>query len=196
MSWKSSGTTSCGDLADLRFPSSDEPALLEFRETEVQGIALQILSALKHVHALGYAHRDIKLSNFLLDQSGVKLIDFGCAVRVEDCDPARFSGTPFFAPPEILVGDDVSVRNPQKYDVYAFGALLYQLATGDVGRSVLYGGNVFALPSCWRPETRRPRGWSAKGWKACVGIIKQALAPDPTIRPTVERLLTDKWFTA
>lgn len=48
---------------------------------EISCVFRQITNGIAHVHAQGFAHRDLKLDNVLLDQHGiVKIIDFGCAV--------------------------------------------------------------------------------------------------------------------
>ena len=42
----------------------------------------QVICGIAYVHELGYAHRDMKLENIILNAHGiVKIIDFGCAVR-------------------------------------------------------------------------------------------------------------------
>jgi len=102
-------------------------------------IADQVLAALSIAHANGIVHRDLKPQNIFLaqDDSGderVKLLDFGVS-KVRDSKSlvttdARLLGTPAYMSPEQSEGraDDVGGHT----DVWAIGAILYEMATGTV----------------------------------------------------------------
>jgi serine/threonine protein kinase len=111
-------------------------------------ILVQICKALGAAHALGIVHRDLKPGNcFRIGFKGIedyiKLIDFGIAKRLHDQhdsggDPLTVAGTVlgtiFYMPPEQATGGAIDHR----VDVYAAGAVFYQLVTGQVpfkGRS-------------------------------------------------------------
>lgn len=97
---------------------------------------LDVLSAVSHAHAGLVVHRDIKPSNVLVrNDSQVKLLDFGIAkLLAEDGNPSATqltleSGaglTPLFATPEQITAGAITTMT----DVYALGALLYLLLTG------------------------------------------------------------------
>jgi serine/threonine protein kinase len=95
--------------------------------------ALHIIDGLEAAHAVGILHRDIKPSNCFLDADGtVKIGDFGLSISTEAHGDTRvtvnesFMGTPAFASPEQLRGDELTVRS----DIYLVGVTLFYLLTG------------------------------------------------------------------
>ena len=55
-----------------------------FPEEVVKFYAAQIILAIGYLHDRGYAHRDLKLENILVDQDGyLKIIDFGLAKSLD-----------------------------------------------------------------------------------------------------------------
>ncbi len=114
------------------------------------GLFQQICGAVQHAHQKGVIHRDLKPSNILVEEhEGVpnpKVIDFGLAKAVGDAawaEQTQFTvagsvaGTPLYMAPEQAGPDarDVDTRA----DVYALGAILYELLTGSppIGRETL-----------------------------------------------------------
>ncbi|MEK6674976.1 MAG: bifunctional serine/threonine-protein kinase/formylglycine-generating enzyme family protein [Planctomycetota bacterium] len=93
----------------------------------------QICSALSYVHAKGLIHCDLKPANILLDeQDRARIVDFGQS-RIFSESGASI-GTLFFMPPEqaIMVDPQSPAQPDVRWDVYALGATMHAIATGQV----------------------------------------------------------------
>jgi serine/threonine-protein kinase len=104
-----------------------------FEEREAIEIALQIAQALQHAQRRGLIHRDVKPANIILTPEGTaKLADLGMARDTADSARAQRErgvtmGTPYYMAPEQVEGrENIDVRA----DIYALGATLYHLVTG------------------------------------------------------------------
>jgi serine/threonine-protein kinase len=97
-------------------------------------ITLGICDALDYMHKHGVVHRDLKPENVMVDDAdNVKLIDFGIAMkedarRLTYAGPSPMLGTPDYISPEQVKGQ----RGDQRSDIYALGAMLYEMLTGRV----------------------------------------------------------------
>jgi serine/threonine protein kinase len=101
---------------------------------EALSIARDVLDALAVAHQHGVVHRDVKPENIIFDESGsTKLTDFGVALVPEGMGGSRVTmpgvqpGTVLFMSPEQVSGEEVDGRT----DLYALGATLYQMLTGE-----------------------------------------------------------------
>lgn len=101
---------------------------------ELRDIVLPLLDALAYVHARGVVHGDMKPSNVMLTEEGVRLFDFGLSQAQEGVLPGlphlsreRFAAwTPGYAAPESLEYQPLSASA----DVYGVACLIYELASG------------------------------------------------------------------
>jgi tetratricopeptide (TPR) repeat protein len=95
---------------------------------------LQVLAQAMHAaHQRGIVHRDLKPSNILFTADGQpKIADFGLAKRLEGDNSQTLSGTilgtPSYMAPEQTVGDPKAIG--PLTDIYALGAILYEILTG------------------------------------------------------------------
>lgn len=96
----------------------------------------QVLEALEAVHKKGLLHLDIKPSNIMIDENNrVILIDFGASKQIETVDGKSVSvssgilGTPGYFP--IEQSGSTKDELGEYTDIYAIGATLYNLVTGN-----------------------------------------------------------------
>lgn len=100
----------------------------------VLDIALQIADGLRFAHQHGIIHRDLKPANILLAADGKAcLADFGLARTmfndtIVDVENQQCEGTAPYMSPAVAAGNAEDTR----CDIYAFGALLYEMLTGDL----------------------------------------------------------------
>lgn len=97
-------------------------------------LAAAICAALQSAHDQRIVHRDLKPANILIRDDGQPVIlDFGIArlAGMDDGDaPGLFSGTPQYAAPEQHLGRDRDFRSGESVDVYAIGAIVFEMFSG------------------------------------------------------------------
>ena len=95
-------------------------------------LTLSICDALDYMHKRGVVHRDLKPENIMVcAEEQIKLIDFGIAMkedarRLTYAGPASMLGTPDYISPEQVLGK----RGDQRSDIYALGAIFYEMLAG------------------------------------------------------------------
>jgi len=157
-------------------------------EQAIACLGRQVATGLKHVHGKGYAHRDVKPSNILLERSGVaKLADFGIASQINnDASTRTFVGTAQYMSPERIRGDAYTTAA----DVWGLGVSLLAVVRG----SAPFGGKQENEDAeYWRlvgevveaPAPSLPADWSAPA-RSC---LEACLAKDAVERPTADELL-------
>lgn len=124
-------------------------------------IILEVAYAVCHLHTHGIIHRDLKLENILITDSGtIKLIDFGVAydLSIQTPDQPRpiqhVIGTPIYMSPEQRK-DPETVSFPS--DIYSLGIIAYELVSGKLSHgkihlSLMPKGLQKILNKCLQPD--------------------------------------------
>jgi|HubBroStandDraft_5_1064220.scaffolds.fasta_scaffold07324_2 eukaryotic-like serine/threonine-protein kinase len=144
--------------------------------------ATQLAGALAAAHAENVVHRDLKPQNILVDKNDqVYISDFGLAKSFAEgavgmTQTGALLGTPRYMSPEQVEGKPTDGRS----DIYAYGLILYEMATGDVpftGDSTLA---VMYQRIKEKPKSPKLVNPSLPNW--LVKIILRCLEKDPEDR--------------
>jgi tetratricopeptide (TPR) repeat protein len=150
---------------------------------EIGRRGLSLLTALEAVHKLDLVHRDLKPENiFSADLPPVtRIFDFGlvkppAGVPQQDTTVGTFMGTPEYMAPEQL---DSSAPVDQRADIYAIGAVLYEMLAG---RPPFWGNAAEVQQALANRRAPRPSRYVASAPRALEDVIIKCLAKDPVRR--------------
>ncbi len=158
---------------------------------------VQIADALDRAHRQGIVHRDLKPGNVMLTKSGVKLLDFGLAKFAASpaainlsalpteaarqlTDTGQILGTLQYMSPEQLEGKEADARS----DLFAFGAVLYEMATGN--KAFTGKSQASLIAAILQSEPQAISSVSPMTPPALDRVVRTCLAKDPE----------DRWQTA
>jgi uncharacterized membrane protein YhaH (DUF805 family) len=155
-------------------------------ETEAWKFIYDVASGLAYLHAQASAviHQDIKSDNILIDSNGCyQITDFGISSKVrstlrKSVGKESSGGTLAYMSPERFGRDNIPIKSG---DIWALGATLYELLTGDVpfgehgGLIQKSGAEIPNLPGNYSTELKE--------------IVYRCLSVDPWDRPTAEALV-------
>lgn len=146
----------------------------------------QIALGMAVAHERRIVHGDLKPANIMVTSTGtIKIMDFGLARQLkpstgitdtlrtnasQTSQSGTISGTPTYMAPELLRGERATMAS----DVFAFGLILYEIATG---RPAVANGMLMAVMR--RIENLDPEQLAADTPEPFAGILRRSLVNDP-----------------
>lgn len=167
-------STYCRDSSTKRLP-----------EDQCYKIFCQIVAGVEHMHNLNFAHRDLKMTNILIDQNNaVKIIDFGFA-----CNATRlhsmYCGTPSYMPPEIVQKGSYFAK---PVDIWTLGCVLYKLVTSE------YPFGAENEPNLKKNILEVKVNYYFYISPKLKDLIKQCLSFNPKDRPSIQQVRDHAWM--
>ena len=201
-----------GDLLDMvsrQGPSLGEKAA----KTAMQ----QVLEGIAFMHGKGFVHRDLKLSNIVINTVGSKglnasepavefqIADFGMSKHLSQddgsCGKHTICGSPSCVAPEILECPDVcqlsgkkQVHYGRKIDIWSCGVMLFTLLSGKqpfTGKGI---GDLFRAIKTGQIDLTG-KAW-AKVSAEAKDFVRLLLTTNPAERPSAEEALMHPWIAA
>lgn len=154
----------------------------------------QMADAIRYLHRLNIAHRDLKCENVLISKNmNIKLSDFGFArTCIDETGMAVMSqtycGSAAYAAPEIISGKSYT---PKSADLWSLGVILFIMLNGtmpfDEKNLKKLVKSQLAKQFAFRPEVEKVVSLDA------IRMVRHLLEPDPITRINIDEVMQERW---
>ncbi|XP_068620316.1 hormonally up-regulated neu tumor-associated kinase-like [Battus philenor] len=167
-------------------------------EARARALAAQLVSAVRHMHARGVVHRDLKMENIMLDSTKqfIKIVDFGLSnvwnITGALCTPC---GSLEYAAPELFVDGR---RYGPEVDLWSIGVIVYGMVTGSLPFTDAESKEGQSRPqlraAISRGFTRKQRAALACASSECKTFVQHLLEPNVELRMKIEEAARHRWI--
>jgi len=179
-----------------------------YSEFDAARLVREVGSALSFLHGIGVVHCDLKPENLMLSSANssdavVKLVDFGCAEIIDKNSPyyspsegtQKFSNTPGYSPPEMLLGRCGTHLDPS-VDMFSIGVIIYIMLTGlhpfDISGEATDEEMNQRIARNIMPPLRNSQ-FTEHLSESAIDLIERLLDSNPDTRMTALEMLNHPW---
>ena len=170
-----------------------------FSERQAKLIFRKILNGVRALHQAGICHRNLTLSNIVLDQNfNPKIIDFVFSTLFQGNNLNDFVGALIYAPPQIINNQPY---NGLKYDIFSLGVILFSLVVGMFGFSKPSKNDrdyrfIMAnqIDRYWDNLTTIHQINHMNLSQEFKNLYIRMVSFNENNRPTIDQILNDNWF--
>ncbi|KAF7700549.1 putative cell cycle serine/threonine-protein kinase CDC5 like protein [Cucumispora dikerogammari] len=167
-----------------------------FSKNLVKRLGKQIFEALIYMHSHSVVHRDIKLSNILMDsERNIKIGDFGLAALVSSGEKkTTICGTPNYIAPEVLTSgrkineEGLSTGHSFEVDIWSVGIALYVMLIGTPPFSKSTAADIY------KEIRKSPLTFKNEIDEESKDLLRRLLDKNPATRLPIEESLSHKFF--
>lgn len=157
---------------------------------------MEMLYCVRDIHKIGIVHSDLKPANFLMAESGIKLIDFGIAshLQTDMTSVLRHSavGSLNYISPEALKCDNATLKYKIKFksDIWSLGCILYQLVYKKAPFQHI--SNMWAkMEAITNKNHQIEYPHANRIHEKTLKTIQKCLQFDANLRPTIDELIAE-----
>ena len=166
-------------------------------EEDARRIFQDVVCGVWYLHSYGLCHRDLQLSNIIVDNDGrAKICDFGVSTPFVDPETRELIsikttplGSEHFMAPEVILENQ---RDGSKVDIWALGVLLYVLVTGQYPFDDGLGDDKHSKKARVERILKASPDYPVMSTEL-ESLLRSIFVADPDERPGINDIIDDSW---